>query len=77
LLGVPRRRTLAAGDSCNDLDMLSAARAIVVGNATPELRAALRGTDTYLAEDTHAAGVLEGLRELGVPLPSEEEVLVS
>lgn len=70
LLGVPRRRTVAAGDSYNDLDMLEDVAAIVVGNAVPGLRFALRrrGRRVHFAARTHAAGVLEGLRSLGVPL---------
>lgn len=69
-LGSSPERTVAAGDSCNDLDMLSAkeARAIVVGNATPQLKAALRGTDAYFARASHAAGLLEGLQSMGAPL---------
>lgn len=67
-LDIPPERTLAAGDSYNDLEMLLASRGIVVGNATPKLKAALHHTDAYLAEQTHAAGVLEGLEHLDVPL---------
>jgi HAD superfamily hydrolase (TIGR01484 family) len=63
-------RTLAAGDSCNDLDMLEEANAIVVGNATAQLKTALQDGDVnaYYATRTHAAGVLEGLQAAGVPL---------
>jgi hydroxymethylpyrimidine pyrophosphatase-like HAD family hydrolase len=62
--------TLAAGDSCNDLDMLEEANAIVVGNATTQLKAALQegDVDAYHATRSHAAGVLEGLQSAGVPL---------
>jgi HAD superfamily hydrolase (TIGR01484 family) len=70
ILDVSPERTLAAGDSANDLDMLQEANAIVVGNATPRLKTALRDSDVdaYHATRTHAAGVLEGLHSAGVPL---------
>jgi sucrose-phosphate synthase len=68
MLGIPSRRTVASGDSCNDRDMLVARRGIAVGNATAKLRRALRGSGVYFAKRTHAAGILEGLRRLGVPL---------
>jgi HAD superfamily hydrolase (TIGR01484 family) len=73
ILGVTPERTLAAGDSANDLDMLQEANAIVVGNATPKLKTALRDSDVdaYHATRTHAAGVLEGLQSAGVPLRPE------
>lgn len=67
-LGVPPERTLAAGDSLNDLDMLRAARGIVVGNARPRLRRAVADDDVHLAERAHAAGILEGLAAAGAPV---------
>jgi sucrose-phosphate synthase len=69
LLDIPPERTLAAGDSLNDLDMLQEANAIVVGNATPNLKTALGGGDAYFAKRTHAAGVLEGLQSAGALPP--------
>lgn len=61
--GVPERRIAVAGDSGNDLEMLTGPfRAIVVGNHAPEL-AGLRGRrGVHLAAGHHAAGVREGLR---------------
>jgi len=59
-------RTVVCGDSGNDLSMFQQADAkgIIVGNAKPELREWHRtqaSTDTYLAHDFCAAGILEGL----------------
>jgi sucrose-6F-phosphate phosphohydrolase len=55
-------RTLVAGDSGNDADMFHAGfRGIVVGNASPELKA-LQSPAIYLAKGCYAAGVLEGIR---------------
>jgi hydroxymethylpyrimidine pyrophosphatase-like HAD family hydrolase len=69
VLGVPTERTVASGDSMNDLDMLGEARGIVVGNARPRLRAALDGReDVYVAGRSHAGGILEGLRAAGAPV---------
>ena len=69
-LGIRPRHTIAAGDSLNDLEMLrvAGAQAIVVGNATPRLKKAMRDSNAYMAKRTHAAGILEGLRRLRVPL---------
>lgn len=60
--------TAAAGDTGNDLGMLTVpgVRAIVVGNALPELKVLEGAPLTYLARGTAAAGVLEGLRHWGV-----------
>ena len=66
-LGVPLDRTVAAGDSGNDLALFEAAgRAIAVGNAREELVKAMPRPKTYHAAAHHAAGVLEGLIELGL-----------
>ena len=56
-------RLLVAGDSGNDLDMLSGdTLGVVVGNHTEELEE-LRGRPRiYFAEGKHAWGVLEGIR---------------
>jgi sucrose-phosphate synthase len=56
-------RLLVAGDSGNDLDMLSGdTLGVVVGNHTGELEE-LRGRPRiYFAESPHAWGVLEGIR---------------
>lgn len=59
--GIPMQQILVAGDSGNDLEMLTTdALAVVVGNHAEEL-ASLRGKEgIYFAEATHAAGILEG-----------------
>ena len=68
-------RTVACGDSGNDIAMLGGAnKAIVVGNAQPALarwaaNAAATETDPnrlFLAEEKEALGVLEGLRAFGL-----------
>jgi len=71
-LGLPMDRTVAAGDSGNDLALFEAAgRAIAVGNAREELLKAMPRAKTYHAKALHAAGVLEGLIEFGL-LPAAE-----
>jgi hydroxymethylpyrimidine pyrophosphatase-like HAD family hydrolase len=40
-------------------------RGVIVANALPELKS-LRSERAYLAEQTHAAGVLEGLKHWSV-----------
>ncbi len=70
-LGIPVERTVAAGDSGNDLALFEAAgRAIAVGNAREELLATMPRHKTYRAAAHHAAGVLEGLIEFGL-LPEQ------
>lgn len=61
--GVKHTRVLAAGDSGNDLDMLSDPRylAVAVGNAEAELQKLNGDTRVYVADLPHAAGVLEGV----------------
>ena len=72
---VKTARTVACGDSGNDIAMLGGAnKAIVVGNAQPALarwaaNAAANETDPnrlFLAEEKEALGVLEGLRAFGL-----------
>ena len=72
---VKTARTVACGDSGNDIAMLGGAnKAIVVGNAQPALarwaaNAAAKETDPnrlFLAEEKEALGVLEGLRAFGL-----------
>jgi sucrose-phosphate synthase len=59
-------RTVAAGDSGNDLNMLDQDwPAIVVGNGWTELATLRARPNVYFATARHAAGVLEGLQELG------------
>jgi mannosylfructose-6-phosphate phosphatase len=58
---IDRQRIVVAGDSGNDADMFHAGfRAIVVGNAQPELRS-LNAPHIYHATAEFALGVLEGL----------------
>jgi hydroxymethylpyrimidine pyrophosphatase-like HAD family hydrolase len=59
-------RTVAAGDSGNDLNMLDRDwSGIVVGNGASQL-AALRGrSNVYFATAKYGAGVFEGLCALG------------
>lgn len=66
-LGVPTDHLVTAGDSANDLDLVSVGRGVVVGNATQELTAKLNDS-VYHATASHAAGVIEGLRHHGVPI---------
>lgn len=64
---IPAERTVAAGDSGNDLALFNAAgRAIAVGNARDELVSAMPKEKTYHATACHAAGVMEGLIAFGV-----------
>lgn len=66
-LRIAPEHTIAAGDSGNDLALFQAAgQAIAVGNARPELLAAMPSAKTYHATACHAGGVLEGLRALKV-----------
>jgi len=76
--GLDTERILVAGDSGNDADMLrSGARAVVVGNHSPELEGLGRAEEVYMAEGHHAWGVLEGIEhwqffETGGSLQEEE-----
>lgn len=74
-LGLPRERVTFAGDSGNDLAaLLSGFNAILVGNASSELKqsvlAEARARDladrVYVAREAYARGVLEGARRFGV-----------
>jgi sucrose-phosphate synthase len=75
---LPLDRILIAGDSGNDLDMLSGdALAVVVGNYSPELEV-LRGWNrVYFADGEYADGILEGIEHynfLGkVQVPEDED----
>ncbi|MBK9118280.1 MAG: HAD-IIB family hydrolase [Phycisphaerales bacterium] len=64
---LPADAVITAGDTGNDLDMMRADlgfRAIVVGNASPEL-ACQKQPHIYHARAKHAAGIREGLRHYG------------
>ena len=72
---VPTSRTVACGDSGNDILMLGGKnKAVVVGNAQPALlrwaeETALTETDQnrlFVASEKEALGVLEGLRKFGL-----------
>lgn len=69
-LGVDPSRTIACGDSGNDLALFvdREERGIVVGNAMPELlmwHHANPNPNRYLATGRCAGGILEGLRHFG------------
>ena len=69
-LDLPMANCMAAGDSGNDLDMLTCgARAIVVANASDELASLKAGLNIYRAKACHADGVLEGVRHLSAEEP--------
>ena len=66
-LGVAPANVVTSGDTGNDLDMMRAElgfRSIAVGNAAPELKA-FREPHVYHADADFAAGIREGLGELG------------
>ncbi len=74
-LELPRDRVTFAGDSGNDLAaLLSGFNAVLVGNASSELKESVRtgararnlGERVYVARAAYARGVLEGARRFGV-----------
>jgi sucrose-6F-phosphate phosphohydrolase len=67
-LGVSLSRVLVAGDSGNDISMflLPGVKGVVVQNALPELLAQVLKLDVFVAQQSMADGVLEGLRHSGV-----------
>ncbi|CAN1209640.1 sucrose-phosphate phosphatase [Tumidithrix helvetica PCC 7403] len=68
-LGVPCDRTVACGDSGNDITLFTENTfGIIVGNPKPELKEwyeANKRSNVYLARKTCAAGILEGLSHFG------------
>lgn len=59
----PLECILAAGDSGNDIGMLSVnALGVVVGNYCPELEKLRKLPRVYFAQGHHAAGIIEGIR---------------
>jgi len=65
-LKINRQRVLVAGDSGNDLGLLSAGfLAVVVGNHKTELTADALPEDVYWARERYAAGVIEGIDHFG------------
>ena len=75
-LDIPAEEAVVAGDSGNDSAMfqIPGIRGIVVGNAQPELVAATRDLDVYLAADNQvcANGVIAGLQHFGLFPDSQE-----
>lgn len=74
-------RIVTAGDSGNDLDMLSGiGQGVVVGNHTPELAGLANGKSgkIYYADANHSGGIIEGLRHFGMldPVASQPEAAV-
>jgi sucrose-phosphate synthase len=64
-------QVVAAGDSGNDFDMLSACgHAIAVGNAADELADLPDRAGLHRVCAHHANGVLEGLTQLGLAAPA-------
>ena len=62
VMGLSGDQVIAAGDSGNDIDMLSACRgAVAVANHDPDLASTAGMNHVYRASRAHAAGVLEGL----------------
>ncbi|MGK2850885.1 MAG: HAD-IIB family hydrolase [Candidatus Limnocylindrales bacterium] len=60
--GVPAEHVIAAGDSGNDAELLTAGfRGVIVANAQPELDS-LAGLTIFRSAHSHAAGVLDGIR---------------
>jgi len=60
--GVPLDDIVVAGDTGNDLDLLTCgARAVLVANHAEELNGLRTDPRVYAARGAHAAGVLEGL----------------
>ncbi|MGA1798399.1 HAD-IIB family hydrolase [Sphingomonas sp. 4RDLI-65] len=65
VLGIARDHVYAAGDSGNDLDMLTLCRnGILVANHSAELAGLVGRPTIYLARAPHAAGIVEGMRAL-------------
>jgi sucrose-6F-phosphate phosphohydrolase len=65
-LRIPRKRVLAAGDSGNDIGLLSAGfLAVVVGNHKSELNKDVLPGNVYWALKSYAEGIVEGIRYFG------------
>lgn len=66
-LQVPLSRVIVAGDTGNDVDMLTCgALAILVANHSSEVAHLAENPRVYVARSAHAAGILEGLVHYGV-----------
>src|ERR1035437_8946723 len=69
-LRIRPRSVLAAGDSGNDIELLSAGfLAVVVGNHKSELNADALPEDVYWARENYAAGIIEGIEHFGFLKP--------
>lgn len=64
LWNIDARNIITCGDSGNDISMLEGNKAVIVGNAKKELlewAASSRLTNTYMAHNKYASGIIEGL----------------
>lgn len=62
-MGISLEHVYAAGDSGNDLDMLATCRnGILVANFSSELAPLVGRPTIYVASQSHAAGIVEGMR---------------
>jgi sucrose-phosphate synthase len=77
-LNLAPERTLVAGDSGNDVDMLAGnTLGVVVANHVPEIGHLRSAPRIYFAETAHAEGILEGIDYYdffgSIRIPEEEE----
>ncbi|NPV73955.1 MAG: HAD-IIB family hydrolase [Pelotomaculum sp.] len=69
MYSIKKEHTFVCGDSGNDLSMfLRGFKGIVVGNARPELKQAikLKSREVYFSKSFYASGILEGLKKYGM-----------
>ncbi|MFV0438371.1 MAG: HAD-IIB family hydrolase [Desulfopila sp.] len=65
--GFAPRHVMVAGDSGNDIDMLSGrTRGLIVGNHSKDLKPIKGSPRTYFATGEYAAGIIEGLHHFGL-----------
>lgn len=71
-LAIPVDQVLVAGDTANDTGMylIHGVQGIVIRNALPELLAAIPGRRVYVARQSFADGIIEGLRHFNVLPPN-------
>ena len=65
---ISKEQTFVCGDSGKDLSMfIKGFKGIVVGNARPELKNALKfkTREVYFSKSYYASGILEGLKKYG------------
>jgi sucrose-phosphate synthase len=71
-LRIRRKHVLAAGDSGNDIGLLSAGfLAVVVGNHKAELNTDALSEDVYWARANYAEGIIEGIQHFGFLKPAD------